>query len=52
MRLRAVLFDMDGTLLDSAPDFIAITQAMRATRGLPPLPGIRRRSRHGRLRFR
>ena len=37
MRLRAVLFDMDGTLLDSAPDFIAITQAMRATRGLPPL---------------
>ncbi|CAD5109695.1 N-acetylmuramic acid 6-phosphate phosphatase MupP [Zestomonas carbonaria] len=38
MRLRAVLFDMDGTLLDSAPDFIAITQAMRADRGLPPLP--------------
>ncbi|WP_277052962.1 N-acetylmuramic acid 6-phosphate phosphatase MupP [Zestomonas thermotolerans] len=38
MRLRAVLFDMDGTLLDSAPDFIAITQAMRAERGLPPLP--------------
>ena len=37
MRLRAVLFDMDGTLLDSAPDFIAITQAMRAARGLPPL---------------
>ncbi len=30
MRLRAVLFDMDGTLLDSAPDFIAIAQAMRA----------------------
>ncbi|WP_027896948.1 N-acetylmuramic acid 6-phosphate phosphatase MupP [Zestomonas thermotolerans] len=38
MQLRAVLFDMDGTLLDSAPDFIAITQAMRAERGLPPLP--------------
>lgn len=36
MRLRAVLFDMDGTLLDSAPDFIAICQAMRAERGLPP----------------
>ncbi|MNQ48252.1 Phosphoglycolate phosphatase [compost metagenome] len=36
MRLRAVLFDMDGTLLDSAPDFIAICQAMRADRGLPP----------------
>lgn len=36
MRLRAVLFDMDGTLLDSAPDFIAICQAMRTERGLPP----------------
>ena len=37
MRLRAVLFDMDGTLLDSAPDFIAISQAMRAERGLPTI---------------
>ncbi|MDF5979181.1 N-acetylmuramic acid 6-phosphate phosphatase MupP [Pseudomonas aeruginosa] len=37
MRLKAVLFDMDGTLLDTAPDFIAITQAMRATHGLPPV---------------
>lgn len=37
MRLRAVLFDMDGTLLDSAPDFIAICQAMRAERGLEPV---------------
>ncbi|MBM7060834.1 N-acetylmuramic acid 6-phosphate phosphatase MupP [Pseudomonas sp. UL073] len=35
MRLRAVLFDMDGTLLDSAPDFIAVVQAMRSDRGLP-----------------
>ncbi len=34
MRLRAVLFDMDGTLLDSAPDFIAVCQAMRLERGL------------------
>jgi N-acetyl-D-muramate 6-phosphate phosphatase len=37
MRLRAILFDMDGTLLDSAPDFIAICQAMRAERELPPI---------------
>lgn len=37
MRLRAVLFDMDGTLLDSAPDFIAICQAMRQERGLEPI---------------
>lgn len=36
MRLKAVLFDLDGTLLDTAPDFIAVTQAMRAARGLPP----------------
>jgi len=38
MPLRAVLFDMDGTLLDSAPDFIAVAQAMRQARGLEPVP--------------
>ena len=34
---RAVLFDLDGTLLDSAPDMLAAINAMRATRGLPEM---------------
>jgi len=34
---RAVLFDLDGTLLDSAPDFSAVIARMRAARGLPEL---------------
>ncbi len=38
MRLHAVLFDMDGTLLDTALDFIAVTNAMRTARGLAPVP--------------
>ncbi|MFC3552176.1 phosphoglycolate phosphatase [Lysobacter cavernae] len=30
---KAVLFDLDGTLLDSAPDMLAAVNAMRAARG-------------------
>jgi len=33
-----VLFDLDGTLIDSAPDLGAAADAMRVTRGLPSLP--------------
>lgn len=35
---KAVLFDLDGTLLDSAPDMVAAIDAMRAARGEPPMP--------------
>lgn len=35
---RAVLFDLDGTLLDSAPDMLAAINAMRAGRGQAPMP--------------
>ncbi len=34
---RAVLFDLDGTLLDSAPDFVATSNAMLAARGQAPV---------------
>lgn len=30
---KAVLFDLDGTLVDSAPDFIAVVNRMRVDRG-------------------
>ncbi|WP_291010441.1 phosphoglycolate phosphatase [Hydrogenophaga sp.] len=36
--IRAVLFDLDGTLVDSAPDLGAAADHMRAVRGLPALP--------------
>ena len=36
--IEAVLFDLDGTLIDSAPDLGAAADQMRPDRGLPPLP--------------
>ena len=35
---RAVLFDLDGTLVDSAPDLASAANWLREQRGLPPLP--------------
>lgn len=37
-RIEAVLFDLDGTLLDSAPDLVGSLNWVRETEGLPPLP--------------
>ena len=36
--VKAVLFDLDGTLVDSAPDLGAAADEMRSDRGLPSLP--------------
>jgi phosphoglycolate phosphatase len=36
--IRGVLFDLDGTLIDSAPDLGAAADQMRVSRGLPSLP--------------
>ncbi len=37
-KIEAVLFDLDGTLIDSAPDLGAAADKMRVQRGLPSLP--------------
>jgi 2-phosphoglycolate phosphatase len=36
--IRAVLFDLDGTLIDSAPDLAGTANDMRVARGFQPLP--------------
>lgn len=35
--LKAVLFDLDGTLADTAPDFVLAGNALRESHSLPPL---------------
>ena len=37
-KIQAVLFDLDGTLVDSAPDLGAAADKMRTDRGLPAYP--------------
>ncbi|HOM12432.1 MAG TPA: phosphoglycolate phosphatase [Rubrivivax sp.] len=36
--VHAVLFDLDGTLVDSAPDLAGAANELRQAHGLPPLP--------------
>ncbi len=36
--IQAVLFDLDGTLADTAPDLGYVLNHMRAARNLPALP--------------
>ncbi len=38
LSVRAVLFDLDGTLVDSAPDLAGAANDMRLSRGLPAFP--------------
>ncbi|MEP7083089.1 MAG: HAD-IA family hydrolase [Betaproteobacteria bacterium] len=47
--VRAVLFDLDGTLIDSAPDLGAAVNRMRVARGLPALADgvLRPHASHG-----
>lgn len=51
--LRAVLFDLDGTLLDTAPDMVGALNALRAEESLMPLPyeAVRGAVSHGAARI-
>ena len=42
--LRAVIFDLDGTLVDTAAEFVVVLQALRAEHGLDPMDPVRIRA--------
>ncbi len=52
-RAHAILFDLDGTLLDTAPDMIGALNLLRQEEGLEPLPFSAARSSvsHGAVRL-
>ncbi len=39
--LKAVLFDLDGTLVDTADEFVVVVQALRAEHGMSPMEPAR-----------
>jgi 2-phosphoglycolate phosphatase len=43
-RLRAVLFDLDGTLIDTADEFVPVVQSLRAEHNLGPMDAQRIRA--------
>lgn len=40
-QLKAVLFDLDGTLVDTADEFVVVVQQLRAEHDLPPMDPVR-----------
>lgn len=38
MTARGLLFDLDGTLVDTAPDLVAVLNRLLAEKGRPPMP--------------
>lgn len=36
--IKAVFFDLDGTLVDTAPDMVGVLQTLQSDRGIEPLP--------------
>jgi 2-phosphoglycolate phosphatase len=52
-RAAAILFDLDGTLLDTAPDMVGALNRLRIEEGLEPLPfaAIRASVSHGAMRL-
>jgi phosphoglycolate phosphatase len=53
LALEAVLFDLDGTLLDTAPDMVGTLNSLRQDNGLAPLPfaEVRAEVSHGSSRL-
>ena len=53
MALKAILFDLDGTLLDTAPDMVGTLNSLRLDDGLAPLPFavVRAQVSHGSSRL-